>query len=128
MKRWEIFEGEEWESDDDDWDAGVDVIERPPELGKAEEITPKRPKSYMCVLHNDPYTHAVKVVELLRKYFGHNEAGAWQIMMQAHQLGKAPCGGPYTKDVAETKANQIMDEARAEEFPLLISVEEVSND
>ncbi len=122
MKTLEIFE-QEWQEEDDD--RGVQVIDRPPEVGRVEEIIPKQPKTYMAVLHNDPYTHAHRVVEMLRDIFGQGEEAAILIMLQAHRDGKAPAGGPYSKDVAETKAKQAMDQARAEEFPLMISVEEV---
>ena len=49
-------------------------------------------------------------------------------MMQAHMHGKTPAGGPYSHDVAESKSKEAMDEARAHEHPLLITVEEVPAD
>jgi ATP-dependent Clp protease adaptor protein ClpS len=90
-----------------------------------EKTQTQKPKMYICILHNDPFTHAHRVVDLLKKYFNHGEQAAMTIMVQAHRLDKAPCGGPYTKDVAESKAKNAMDEAKKEEFPLLITIDEV---
>ncbi len=125
MKSNEIFE-QQWQ--DEPEGPGVKVIDRPPELGRVEKITPKKPKTYFCVLYNDPYSHAEFVVHILMKYFGHNADQAMHIMMQAHMSDKQPCGGPYSKDVAESKAKEAMDEARAKEMPLMITVEEITAD
>lgn len=125
MKSDEIFE-QEWE--DKPEGPGVKVIDRPPEMGRAEKIVPKKPKTYFCVLHNDDHSHAEFVVHVLAKYFGHNMEKAMHIMMQAHMHGKSPAGGPYPHDVAESKSKEAMDEARAHEHPLLITVEEVPAD
>jgi ATP-dependent Clp protease adapter protein ClpS len=101
----------------------VGVIDRP-----KEKLIPKKPKMYMCVLHNDAYTHAHRVVDILNKYFGHGVQAAMMIMLKAHREGKAPAGGPYSKDIAQSKATHAMEEAKNEEFPLLITVEDVPAD
>ena len=106
----------------------LDVIERPPET--RERIKPKRPKSYMCVLHNDDYTDGEALVDLIMKHFKHDEQTAIQIVVSAHRDGSSPCGGPYSKDEAETRAHYAMKAATMHDSigggpaPLLISVEE----
>ena len=105
-----------------------EVIVAEPEI----RIKPKRPKSYNCVLHNDDYTDGEALVDLISKHFRHDQTTAIAIVMQAHQGGSAPCGGPYPKDIAETKADSAMKAAEMHPSigggpaPLLISVEQVT--
>lgn len=112
-----------------------DVIDDRPEVIIAEpktHIKPKRPKSYMCVLHNDDYTDGEALIDLIAKHFRHDYQTAMQIVLTAHRSGKAPCGGPYPKDIAETKADNAMKAAEMHPeigggpAPLLISVEQVT--
>ncbi len=112
-----------------------DVIDRGPEVIVAEPKTrlkPKRPKSYMCVLHNDDYTDGEALVDLISKYFKHDQQTAIQIVIRAHEDGSSPCGGPYGKDVAETRAHLAMKSAEMHPeigggpAPLLITVEQVT--
>ena len=111
-------------------DEVTDTIE--PVLQQQQKMEVKRPKSYMCILHNDEYTDGVALINLIMKHFKHDEHQAMEIVMRAHQDGQAPCGGPYGKDEAETRANLAMQEAEQHEAigggpaPLLIDVEEVA--
>ena len=113
--------------------ADVDVA-RPELLDPESRAVPKTPKSYMCVLHNDDYTDGEALFDLIGKYFGHSREESIRIVFQAHRDGKSPCGGPYGKDEAETRADNAM--TRAEQHPaigggpapLLISVEEVETE
>lgn len=113
-------------------DEVTDTIE--PVLQQRQKMEVKRPKSYMCILHNDDYTDAEALVNLIMKHFKHNEQQAADIVMQAHEAGEAPCGGPYGKDEAETRAQLAMQQAVQHDAigggpaPLLISVEEVAAD
>ena len=113
----------------------TDDIIKGPEVAIAEpktRIKPKRPKTYMCVLHNDDYTDGEALVDLIAKYFRHDHQTAMQIVMLAHQDGSCPCGGPYPRDIAETKADNAMKAAEMHPSigggpaPLLISVEQVT--
>ena len=112
----------------------VDDVVAPPEVIVAEpetRIKPKRPKAYLCMLHNDDYTDGEALVDLIAKHFNHDEQTATQIVMLAHEGGSAPCGGPFSKDIAETKAHIAMKAAEMHPAigggpaPLLISVEQV---
>ena len=95
-------------------------------------VKPKRPKTYMCVLHNDDYTDGEALIALISKFFKHDGQTAMQIVIQAHNDGTAPCGGPYGKDEAETRADNAMKAAEMHDSigggpaPLLISTEEVT--
>lgn len=110
-----------------------EIIDRP-DVMVAEpktEIRVKRPNMYMCVLHNDDYTDGAALVDLISKHFRHDQQTAQAIVIRAHEDGSSPCGGPYTRDVAETKADNAMKAAFMHPSigggpaPLLISVEQV---
>lgn len=113
-------------------DEVTDTIE--PVLQQQQKMDVQRPKSYMCVLHNDDYTDGEALINLIMKHFKHNEQQAMDIVMRAHTDGQAPCGGPYGKDEAETRSTLAMQAAEQHESigggpaPLLISVEEVAAD
>lgn len=99
-----------------------------------ERIKPRPAKSYICVLHNDDYTDGEALIELISKHFEKSQEEAMRIVVNAHRGGSAACGGPYTKDIAETKAHSAMKAAEMHPAigggpaPLLISVEEFEND
>jgi ATP-dependent Clp protease adaptor protein ClpS len=89
-----------------------------------ENARPKleQPPLYKVVLLNDDYTPMEFVVEVLRVFFGMNVEKATQIMLKVHTEGKAVCG-VFSRDVAETKAQQVNDYSRECEQPLLCHVE-----
>ena len=109
-----------------------DVIVADPDTKSKSEIKPKKPASYMCMLHNDDYTDGEALIDLISRYFNHDYQTAAQIVILAHEQGSSPCGGPYTKDIAETKAQLAMDAAEMHPeigggpAPLLITVEKVT--
>ncbi|OGT75017.1 MAG: ATP-dependent Clp protease adaptor ClpS [Gammaproteobacteria bacterium RIFCSPLOWO2_02_FULL_57_10] len=87
-------------------------------------VRPKvtHPPLYKVVLFNDDYTPMDFVVDVLCSFFGMNVEKATQIMLKVHTEGKAVCG-VFSKDVAETKAQQVNDYSRECEQPLLCNVE-----
>lgn len=89
-----------------------------------EEEKLSNPAKYAVILHNDDYTTMEFVVEVLMKFFGRSQQEAAQIMLKVHQEGSG-VAGIYAFDIAETKAKQVVDYARAKGFPLLCTVEEV---
>ena len=103
----------------DDLGAGSAV-----ETGTAPEVArrPRRARRYQVVLHNDDYTTMEFVVAILMKHFHKPPAEALHIMLQVHHKG-AGIAGVYTRDVAETKVAEVIDEARQEGMPLLLTVE-----
>jgi len=83
----------------------------------------KPPSMYKVVLHNDDYTPMDFVVDVLRRYFRMDEEKATQIMLDVHYKGKAICG-LFTRDIAETKVEQVNLYARENGHPLLCTMEQ----
>ncbi|MCD6039607.1 MAG: ATP-dependent Clp protease adapter ClpS [Gammaproteobacteria bacterium] len=82
----------------------------------------KEPSKYRVIMHNDDFTPMEFVVAVLEMFFSMERALATKIMYEIHMAGKAICG-IYSKDVAETKADQVMEYAKSHDHPLLCSVE-----
>jgi ATP-dependent Clp protease adaptor protein ClpS len=83
----------------------------------------KRPPLFKVLLLNDDYTPMEFVVHVLEHFFGMNREKATQVMLHVHTRGMGVCG-VFTKDVAETKVAQVNDHARANQHPLLCTLEE----
>ncbi len=89
----------------------------------AEPLTrTKRPSLYKVVLLNDDFTPMEFVVQILENIFHKPHADAMQIMLEVHNKGAGICG-TYTKDIAETKADEVIRIARINEHPLQCIVE-----
>lgn len=80
------------------------------------------PRLYRVLLHNDDYTTMEFVVHVLVRFFGKSETEAARIMLEVHHAGSG-VAGTYTRDVAETRVEQVTSEARREGFPLLLTTE-----
>tara|TARA_B100000989_G_scaffold288612_1_gene259498 strand:- start:322 stop:648 length:327 start_codon:yes stop_codon:yes gene_type:complete len=78
---------------------------------------PKRPPFYKVVLLNDDFTPMDFVVSVLEQVFRKSHEEAVQIMLAVHQKGSATCGR-YTREVAETKVDEVIQYARLNEHPL----------
>jgi ATP-dependent Clp protease adaptor protein ClpS len=89
-----------------------------------EEVRPKvkKPPMYKVVMMNDDYTPMDFVVEVLEGFFSMDREKATRVMLTVHTEGKAVCG-IFTRDVAETKAAQVIDYARENSHPLMCQVE-----
>lgn len=85
----------------------------------------KRPPMYKVVLLNDDYTPMDFVVSVLEQIFRHPHAQAMELMLSIHQKGAA-VAGIYTRDVAETKADQVIEYARINDYPLQCTLEQDS--
>ncbi len=84
---------------------------------------PKRPPFYKVVLLNDDFTPMDFVVSILEMIFRKNHEEATEIMMQVHKKGAGVCG-VFTRDVAETKVDQVIEYARINDYPLQCVVEQ----
>lgn len=82
----------------------------------------QKPSLYDVVLLNDDYTTMQFVEDVLKRHFNKTASAARYVMMQVHTKGAA-VAGTYTLDVADTKATQVMDEAKGREFPLIATLE-----
>ena len=96
--------------------AGGDVKER------VQEKT-KEPALYGVVLLNDDYTPMQFVVDVLETVFQKSPAEAYRIMMQVHVGGRG-LAGIYPFEVAETKVDTLVSQARAAGFPLQATIED----
>lgn len=82
----------------------------------------KKPSMYKVLLLNDDYTPMEFVVHILERFFNKNRQEATDIMLHVHRRGVGICG-IFTYEVAESKVQQVMDFARANEQPLQCTME-----
>ncbi len=82
----------------------------------------ERPKLYKVILLNDDYTPREIVVMILKGVFRISEEQAYRVMITAHKRG-ACVVAVYTKDVAETKAQEATDAGAHAGFPLRFTTE-----
>lgn len=98
----------------DDREGSVAVQDAKPAL--------RRPPMYKVVLLNDDYTPMEFVVDILQRFFYMDREKATRVMLMVHTQGKGVCG-VYSRDVAETKAEQVNGYSRENEQPLLCEIE-----
>lgn len=101
-------------STEHDFDSGAVVEEAKPKL--------KRPSRFQVVLLNDDYTPMEFVVAILEQIFAMDHELAVRVMLKVHTEGKGICG-VFTREIAETKAEQVNQAAREHEHPLLCVIE-----
>ncbi len=91
---------------------GVDsvVLER-----RAQKIEP--PQMYQVAMLNDDFTPMEFVVMVIQEFFSKGREAATQIMLKIHLDGKGVCG-VFTRDVAATKVDQVLDAANKAGHPL----------
>jgi len=66
---------------------------------------------------NDDYTPMEFVVMVLQQFFSKDRETATKIMLKIHLDGKGVCG-VFSKDVAASKVDQVMDAANQAGHPL----------
>jgi ATP-dependent Clp protease adaptor protein ClpS len=91
----------------------TEVLERP---------KTQTPKLYKVIFHNDDYTTMEFVVMVLMQFFQKNETEATFIMLTVHRKGSA-VAGVYTRDIAESKVQKVIQFAREQGMPLLLTAE-----
>ena len=77
----------------------------------------KPPQMFQVLMRNDDFTPMEFVVMVLQEFFSKDRESATQIMLKIHLDGKGVCG-VYSKDVAATKVDQVLDAARKSGHPL----------
>jgi len=77
----------------------------------------KPPQMFQVLMHNDVFTPMEFVGLVLQEFFSKDRESATQIMLQIHLDGKGVCG-VYSKDIAATKVDQVLDAARKAGHPL----------
>lgn len=93
------------------WDEGGSVV-----LERRTQKT-QPPQMYQVVMLNDDYTPMEFVVVVLQEFFNKDREAATQIMLKIHLDGKGVCG-VYTRDVAATKVDQVLEAAHKAGHPL----------
>jgi ATP-dependent Clp protease adaptor protein ClpS len=102
---------------------------RPPDSEHEEAVLVEseekldRPPLYKVILHNDDYTTMDFVVFILQVVFHRSFGDAFRLMMDVHQRGRG-IAGVFTYEIAEMKVTETLELARANEFPLLCTLEE----
>ena len=91
-------------------DGGAVVLER-----RTQKVKP--PQLYQVLMLNDDYTPMEFVVVVIQEFFSKDMETATQIMLKIHLDGKAVCG-VYSKDVAATKVDQVLEAAAKAGHPL----------
>jgi len=91
-------------------EGGAAVVERVP-----QKVKP--PQMHQVLMLNDDFTPMEFVVVVLQEFFNKDRETATQIMLKIHLDGKGVCG-VYSRDVAQTKVDQVMDAAQQAGHPL----------
>lgn len=92
---------------------GTIVVER-------EEL--KTPRRYKVWIYNDDVTTQEFVVDVLQIYFRKTVKEAVDLMLQVHSSGKAMIAA-YPRDIAETKVYEVMQCAKQNSMPLIVTSE-----
>src|SRR3982750_3179983 len=93
-----------------DDDGGSVVAER-----KTQKTKP--PQMYQVVMLNDDYTPMEFVIVVIQEFFSKDRETATQIRLKIHLDGRGVCG-VYSRDMAATKVNQVMEAAHQAGHPL----------
>ena len=96
-------------------DGSVATLKRP------ETLAP--PPQYTVWLLNDDFTPMEFVVIVLQKFFSMNREKATDVMLRVHREGRGVCG-VFTKELAETKVEQVNGFSRMHQHPLQCVMEE----
>ena len=91
-------------------EGGSVVLER-----RTQKVKP--PQMYQVVMLNDDYTPMEFVVVVIQEFFAKDMEAATRIMLKIHLDGKGVCG-VYSRDVAATKVDQVLDAAAKAGHPL----------
>src|SRR5690606_17446831 len=86
------------------------------------KLETERPRMHKVILLNDDYTPREFVVKVLQSVYRLGELQAEEVMMTAHQKGAAVVA-VYTKEIAETKADEAIELAQQFGFPLMVTTE-----
>ncbi len=97
--------------------------EREGSILEAEKVRLKPPPMWKVMLLNDDYTPMDFVVVVLQTVFAMSREQATQVMLKVHRDGMGVCG-VYTREVASTKVEQVIELAKSHQHPLQCTMEE----
>jgi ATP-dependent Clp protease adaptor protein ClpS len=106
-------QGPDEKHDDDDGQSG---------LATEKDTKVEKVRRFKVLLHNDDYTTMEFVVLVLMKFFHKSETEATHIMLSVHHKGHG-VAGLFTKDVAESKVDQVQAYAKEQDMPLRLTAE-----
>ncbi len=86
-------------------------------VAERQPLKTRPPQMHQVLMLNDDYTPMEFVIVMLQEFFSKDREAATQIMLKIHLDGKGVCG-VYTRDVARTKVEQVLDAARQAGHPL----------
>ncbi len=75
------------------------------------------PPMYQVVMLNDDFTPMEFVIAVLQELFAKDKEEATRIMLKIHLDGRGVCG-VYSRDVAATKVDQVLEAAQQAGHPL----------
>lgn len=93
------------------------------QLDEKIKTTIQAPNRWKVIILNDDHTPMDFVISVLVDIFRHNVDSAKAIMLQVHETGSG-VAGTYSFEIAEVKAVEATNEARASGFPLQVKLEE----
>lgn len=82
---------------------------------RTQKIAP--PPMYQVVMLNDDFTPMEFVIVVLQEFFFKDKDQATQIMLKIHLDGRGVCG-VYSRDIATTKVEQVLQAAQQAGHPL----------
>jgi ATP-dependent Clp protease adaptor protein ClpS len=98
--------------------AGTDI-----QLDEKIKVVVSEPKRWKVILLNDDSTPMDFVVSVLIEIFKHNPDTAQHVMAEVHETGSG-IAGVYSFEIAEAKAVEATNQARTNNHPLQIKLEE----
>lgn len=81
-------------------------------------------KKYKVIFHNDDKTTYEFVIYCLMNIFNHDIQTAIDLTVQVDKNGFCVAGKNYTRDIAESKKNEVISLAAQNGFPFVVSIEE----
>ena len=92
-------------------------------IAEKTKIKVQEPKQWKVILLNDDVTPVEFVIALLIEVFRHKQESATNVTMQVHEEGSG-IAGVYSFEIAEVKAVEATNLARANGYPLQVKLEE----
>jgi ATP-dependent Clp protease adaptor protein ClpS len=93
------------------------------QLDEKIKVTVSEPKRWKVIVLNDDSTPMEFVIGVLIEIFKHTQDTAREIMLQVHEEGSG-VAGIYSFEIAESKAVEATNQARTNNFPLQLKLEE----
>lgn len=103
---------------------GIEVERTQKAVAQREPAKVAPPPMYQVVLLNDDYTPMDFVVVVVQHVFGKSLEEASRIMLKVHHEGRGVVG-VYTRDIAATRVESVMQLARINQHPLQCVMEPV---